>query len=145
MGMDDCIFCKIVAGEIPSRTVYADEGYIAFLAIPPRNLGHVLVIPRKHHRWVWDLPAASEAQAGEPNIGQYMEAAQKVARAQKKAFDTDWVVAAIAGEEVHHAHIWLVPRFDDDGHGGFLDVSNIKELSDDEMDAAAEKIRSALA
>jgi histidine triad (HIT) family protein len=132
--MDDCIFCKIVAGTIPARNVYEDEHHLAFLDISPCNIGHVQVIPKQHYRWVWD----------HPNIGDYMSVAQKIVRAQKKAFNTDWVVSVIAGEEVPHAHIWLVPRFSDDGHGGFLKPENIKDLSDEEINAAATSIRTAL-
>jgi histidine triad (HIT) family protein len=132
--MDDCLFCKIVQREIPARIVYENDDYVAFLDVRPRNPGHVLVIPKKHYVWVWDVP----------NIGSYMEVAQQVANAQRKAFDTDWVVSAVFGEEVPHAHIWLVPRFEGDGHGGSLDVQNIKSLSDTEMDEAAQKIRDAV-
>ncbi|MBL7021928.1 HIT family protein [Patescibacteria group bacterium] len=126
----ECIFCKIIAGEIPSYKVYEDEGYFGFLDINPINKGHVLVIPKKHYRWVWD----------DESIGKYMEACQKIVSAQKKAFDTDWVVSTIIGEEVEHAHIWLIPRYNNDGHGGAIDFSNRKKFSEDELKEAAELI-----
>lgn len=132
--MDSCIFCKIAAGTLSARKVYEDADYVAFLDIFPRNPGHVQVIPKRHYRWVWD----------DPTIGTYMEVAQKVVQAQKKALKTDWVVSAIAGEEVAHAHIWLVPRFDNDGHGGFLQLNNVKKLTDEELDAITARIRDAL-
>lgn len=128
----DCIFCKIVKGEIPSYKVYEDGDFFAFLDIRPLNPGHTLIIPKQHYRWVWDMP----------EIGKYYEVIKRVANAQKKAFNTDYIVSLIFGEEVDHAHVWLIPRFENDGHGGAIDLKNIKELSEDEMKEAAQKIKS---
>lgn len=97
--MDNCIFCKIVNKEIPSYTVYEDENFLAFLDINPTSPGHIQVIPKQHHRWVWDVP----------NIGEYFEVVRKIAKAQQKAFDTDWILSKIVGEDVEHAHIWVFP------------------------------------
>lgn len=98
--MENCIFCKIVRGEIPSHKVYEDENFLGFLDIHPQAPGHTQLIPKKHHRWVWDVP----------NAGAYFEAAQKVARALQKAFGTDMIISKIVGDEVPHAHIWLFPN-----------------------------------
>ena len=95
----NCVFCKIVKGEIPSTKVYEDKEFLAFLSINPESAGHTLIIPKTHYRWVWDVP----------NAGTYFEIAQKIALAQKKAFNTDFVLSKIVGEEVHHAHIWVFP------------------------------------
>jgi histidine triad (HIT) family protein len=97
--MNDCVFCKIIKGEIPSHKVYEDGDFIGILSIDPISPGHTLVIPKQHYRWVWDAP----------NAGAYFEAAKKVALAQKKAFGTDFVLSKIVGEEVPHAHIWIYP------------------------------------
>ena len=97
--METCIFCKIVHGEIPAHKIYEDEAFLAFLDINPLSPGHTLVIPKQHYRWVWDVPHA----------GAYFEVAQKIALAQKKAFNTDFVISKIIGEEVPHAHIWVYP------------------------------------
>lgn len=97
--MENCVFCKIARGEIPCHKIYEDGDFLAFLDINPLSPGHALVIPKAHHRWVWDVP----------NAGAYFEAAKKVALAQKKAFDTDFVLSKIVGEEVPHAHIWVYP------------------------------------
>lgn len=105
--MENCIFCKIVAGEVPSHTVYEDGDYLAFLDINPQSAGHTLVIPKEHYRWVWDLPAGRQVS---PNIGDYFEVAHKVARAQQKAFGTDFILSKTIGDEVHHAHIWVFPN-----------------------------------
>jgi len=96
----DCIFCKIVKGELPSYKVYEDSQYMVFLDKFPRAPGHCLVIPKKHHRWIWDVP----------EIGSFMEVAKKIADAQRKAFGTEMIVAHVIGDEVPHAHIWLVPQ-----------------------------------
>lgn len=127
----DCIFCKIVKGESPCYKVYEDEEFLAFLDIRPLNPGHTMVIPKAHYRWVWDIP----------NVGEYFEVARKIVNAIRKAFNTEWVVSMIFGEEAPHAHIWLVPRFSNDGHGGSVNVTNVKKLSQEEMINAARKIR----
>ncbi|OHA60180.1 MAG: hypothetical protein A2589_00700 [Candidatus Vogelbacteria bacterium RIFOXYD1_FULL_46_19] len=106
--MNDCLFCKIVAGEIPSYTVYEDENFLAFLDINPQSVGHVQVIPKKHYRWVWDLPAEALAKEG-PTIEKYFAVAHKVALAQRQAFNTEWILSKIVGDEVPHAHIWVYP------------------------------------
>jgi len=129
--MESCIFCKIVKGEIPSYKVYEDENFLAFLGIPPVNKGHTLVIPKKHYRWVWDVE----------NIGEYYEVIQKIVKGIQKAMNTEWVVSAIAGEEAPHAHVWLVPRYENDGHGGFLDTSKKLDIPDEEMKEITKKIK----
>jgi len=127
----DCIFCKIASGKMPCYKVYEDENFLAFLDIRPLNIGHTLVIPKKHFRWVWDVT----------NIGEYYTVVGKIAQAMKKAFHTDLVVSLVVGEEVVHAHVWLVPRFSNDGHGKAINLENIKEFSEREMQDAANKIK----
>lgn len=118
--MDDCIFCKIVNKEIPAHVVYEDEHFLAFLDIHPQSPGHTQVIPKEHHRWVWDVP----------NVGEYFEVSRKVAKAQQKAFNTEMIRSQVFGDEVPHAHIWVFPHSAD---GDPLD-----------FEENAEKIRQAL-
>jgi len=120
--MSDCIFCKIAAGEIPATKVYEDDSFVAFMDITPRAPGHVQVIPKKHYRWVWDVP----------NAGEYFEVAQKIAKAQQQVFKVEKVYGNIAGDDVAHAHIWVYP--------------NPATTQGDKMDFAgnAEKIRAVL-
>jgi len=132
--MADCIFCKIVKNEIPCYKIYEDKEFLAFLDINPRNPGHTLIIPKKHYRWVWDVP----------NINSYYKVVGKIANAIKKALKTDFVVSLVIGEEVPHAHVWLVPRFKDDGHGNSINISNIKQIPKEEMKKIAEKIKNLL-
>ena len=94
-----CIFCKIVAGQVPSYNVYEDTNFVAFLDKFPQTPGHCQVVPKKHYRWVWDVP----------NLGAYFEACGKIARALQKAFHTEMVQSRILGDQVPHAHIWLIP------------------------------------
>ena len=98
--METCIFCKIVKKEIPAHVVYEDDNFLAFLDINPTSPGHVQVIPKQHYRWVWDVP----------NVGEYFEVVRKIAKAQMKAFNTDWILEKIVGEDIFHAHIWVYPN-----------------------------------
>ncbi len=127
--MENCIFCKIVKGEIPCHKVFESDDFIAFLDIRPKVKGHCLVIPKKHYRWVWDV----EEDYSVPN--------NKVANALKKAFNTDYVVSFVMGDEVPHAHIHLAPRQEDDGHGSLIDLEKGADVSDEEMQEIATKIR----
>lgn len=117
----DCVFCKIISGEIPSHRVYEDNNFLAFLDINPHTPGHVQVIPKEHTRWVWDVP----------EVGEYFEVVRKIALAQKKAFNTEWILSKVVGDEVPHAHIWVYPN---------------KEVSGDKKDfeGNAKLIKSAL-
>ncbi len=103
--MNSCIFCKIIKKEIPAEIVYEDDNFLAFLDINPQSPGHTQVIPKEHARWVWDVP----------NAGEYFEVAKKIALAQRKAFNTDFILSKIVGDEVPHAHIWVFPNKDVEG------------------------------
>lgn len=98
--MENCIFCKIARKEVPANIVYEDEDFLAFIDIHPQSPGHCQVIPKKHYRWVWQVPDA----------GKYFEVVKRLALAQEKAFDTDWILSKIVGDEVEHAHIWVYPN-----------------------------------
>lgn len=98
----NCIFCKIVNRIIPANIIYEDDSFLAFLDINPQSPGHTQIIPKEHYRWVWDVP----------NAGEYFEVAKKIALAQRKAFNTDFILSRIVGDEVHHAHIWVFPNRD---------------------------------
>lgn len=100
--MENCIFCKIVKKEIPAQIVYEDANFLAFLDINPQSPGHTQVIPKNHVRWVWDYE----------NVGAYFEITKKIAMAQRKAFNTDFILSKIMGDEVEHAHIWVFPNRD---------------------------------
>ncbi len=103
--MKDCIFCKIIKREIPSDIVYEDDKFFAFLDIHPVSIGHTLIIPKNHHRWVWDVP----------ELGTYFEIAGKIAKAQQKAFNQEAVWSGIKGDEVPHAHLSVMPHSETKG------------------------------
>lgn len=115
--MEECIFCKIVKGEIPSHKVYEDSNFLAFLDIKPQSPGHTQVIPKKHYRWVWDVPSElDEPASAKATVGKYFEVVRKIAKAQQKAFNTDFILSKIVGDEVEHAHIWVFPNFNVPGN-----------------------------
>lgn len=134
--MTTCIFCRIVQKEIPAYTVYEDSQFLAFLDVRPKNPGHTMIIPKNHYRWVWDMP--------EQEIGSYYQVVKKIAQALKKANQTELVVSIVLGEEVPHAHIHLIPRFPNDGHGVLIDMSVNRSIPPEEMKQIAEKIKSFL-
>jgi histidine triad (HIT) family protein len=130
---EECVFCKIISGKIPCYKIYEDSDIISFLDIQPYALGHTLVVPKKHSKWLWDM-----------SLGDYTKLKQKsygLARVLRKAFDTDWVEEVVAGVGVEHTHIHLLPRKKDDG----LQIVPIVPLkvqpSKEEMEKIAEKIR----
>lgn len=130
----DCIFCKIARGEIPCYKVYEDENFLGFLDIRPLNPGHVLLIPKEHYRWVDDVPLTAE----------YFSVAQKISKALKSEMDAFAVSYVTLGFEIPHAHLHLIPRFKGDGHGGFIDRKNFKQIPEDEMKRIAEKLSKAV-
>ncbi len=102
----DCLFCKIVAGDIPSRQVYSDDVAVAFLDIAPWHTGHTLVIPRRH---VVDLTAPGALS----EISDSIEATAALLR-DKLACDGMNVLSnqgAVSGQEVFHFHVHLIPRY----------------------------------
>lgn len=131
--MKDCIFCKIGKGEIPCDKVYEDDNFLGFLDINPFTKGHTLLIPKKHAKWVWEL-------LDKEYSGLFM-AAKKIAKAMQKAFNTEWVVEGIAGIDVPHAHVHIIPREMGDGLGAFPNKVLDPKPSAEEMKEIAEKIK----
>lgn len=122
--MENCIFCKIVKGEIPSYKVYEDDLFLAFLDINPANLGHTLLIPKKHYRWVYDVP----------EFDKYWKIAQKIAFGIKNSpLKPDFVTFLTMGNEVPHAHIHIIPRNDSDSLGPVLSSIPHIQLSTEEF------------
>jgi len=128
--MADCVFCKIVKGEVPSYKVHEDKDYLAFLSIEPLNLGHCLIIPKKHYRYADQVP----------NFGEYFEVAKKVGNGIKKATGHEHLYFLTVGNEIKHAHIWVTPHYDGDGHGNDVNWQAIKKLSESQMKKIAKKI-----
>ncbi|WP_243439446.1 HIT family protein [Fundidesulfovibrio soli] len=132
----DCLFCKIIRGEIPCAKVYENDAVLAFLDIAPVNKGHTLVIPKAHHADIYDLPPALGAQL--------LEAVQAVGASFKGALGATGMNlgmnnGASAGQMVFHAHWHLIPRFEGDGLSLWPQKSY---ASIDEMSELARKIAS---
>ena len=108
--MADCIFCKIIAGEIPSSTVYEDDQVVAFLDISQVTPGHTLVVPKQHFRNLLEMDADSASQlfARVPDI------ARKVLKATgAKGMNILNNNEEIAGQTVFHTHVHLAPRYEE--------------------------------
>jgi histidine triad (HIT) family protein len=108
---DDCIFCKIVAGELPAEVIQEDEGTLAFMDINPWTRGHALVIPRAHSRGLYD--AAAE------DLAATMVSAQRLAQRMRDQLGCTGVnllncCESAAWQTVFHLHVHVIPRYDDD-------------------------------
>lgn len=134
MNDQDCIFCKIAAGDIPCFKIYETDHILSFLDIGPVNKGHALVIPKAHYKNIWDLPS---------DLGkEIISAAQIAGDAIVKTTGADGLNLIMnnnkaAGQLVFHAHLHLIPRFNEDGleHWGQSEYENM-----DEALALAQKI-----
>ncbi|NTU46679.1 HIT family protein [Candidatus Roizmanbacteria bacterium] len=124
--MEDCIFCKIAAGEIPSYKVYEDDFFYGFLDIVPRAKGHTLLIPKKHYRWVYDVP----------QFGAYWEAVQKITSRMQEKLHPTFVSYITYGLDVTHAHIHILPR---DGKEGVFPQA--RQIPAEEMEEIARLLR----
>lgn len=128
----DCIYCKIIARELPCYKIYEDPNIVAFLDINPFVIGHLLVVPKEHSRWLWDM-----------NSNEYlilMEKTKYLSEVLKKAFKTDWIEAVVAGIGVQHTHIHLLPRQFNDGLGELPTKTLLPKPSKEKMEKIAEKI-----
>jgi histidine triad (HIT) family protein len=108
---DDCIFCKIVAGELPSEIVQEDEHTVAFMDLNPWTRGHALVVPRNHSRNLYAAP--------EEDLERASLAAKRLSLTMRDRLGADGVNLLIccepaAWQTVFHLHIHVIPRYDDD-------------------------------
>ena len=133
--MDDCIFCKIAKGEIPSSKVYEDENVLAFLDISPANKGHTLVIPKEHFETLTDIPAGI--------LSKMMKTVRKVSKKVDKKLKAEGYTIMMsnreAGEQVvKHAHIHVMPRYKTDD---FKFAWTHKKYEEGEMEKYREKLQ----
>lgn len=125
----NCIFCKIIGGEIPAHKVYEDDNYLAFLDINPATEGHTLVIPKKHYQWVYDVE----------DIGEYWEVIQKITNKMLEKLKPAFVTYYTSGVDVPHAHVHVLPRKEISGE--IRPKRTPDKPSEDELKRVAEKIR----
>lgn len=112
MKKDDCIFCKIANGEIPSKTLYEDEEFRVILDLGPAAKGHALILPKDHYANLYELPDEKAAKV--------MILAKKMATQMKDKLSCDGFNLVqnngeIAGQTVFHFHMHLIPRYENDG------------------------------
>jgi histidine triad (HIT) family protein len=137
MTPEDCLFCKIAQGIIPSEKIYEDAQTFAFLDINPINVGHTLVIPKHHAENIMTIK--------KEDLAAVMETVRKLAPVIQRAVSADGINIGInngsaAGQVIFHAHVHVMPRFDGDGHEHWQG----KKLTAEEIASAAIAIRKEL-
>ena len=109
---NNCIFCKIAAGEIPSKTIYEDDNFRVILDLNPATRGHGLILPKNHYANLYELP--------EDTAGEVMKLAKKMTEIMTDKLNCDGFNLVQnngeqAGQTVFHFHMHLIPRYKDDG------------------------------
>ena len=135
---DECLFCRIVSGELPATVVFEDENTVAFLDHRPLFPGHTLLVPRQHVETLGELPIKL--------VAPYFEAAQLLSLAVESAMDAEGTFVAMnnrVSQSVPHLHVHVVPRRRKDGLKGFF-WPRTKYKSDEEMEEVRSKIFAAL-
>ena len=134
MTEENCLFCRIVSGEVPAVVVFEDDDTLAFLDHRPLFPGHTLLVPREHHETLTDLPAKQ--------VGPLFQNAQFLARAVESAMAAEGTFVAMnnrASQSVPHLHVHVVPRRRKDGLKGFF-WPRTKYKTQEEMEVVQEKI-----
>lgn len=136
MSDSNCIFCKIISGEVPASKIVENEKYLAFLDISQFTPGHTLVVPKAHFEIYNDVP----------NVGEYFEFMTKVSDHYKNDLGFKYVDLLVFGRMVTHSHIHLVPHNGDDetwksalSHIGELQTNQERRPSKEEMNSIREK------
>jgi histidine triad (HIT) family protein len=135
---DNCLFCRIVSGELPATIVYEDDNSVAFLDHRPLFHGHTLLVPREHVETLGELAAET--------VAPYFEAAQLLSRAVETAMDAEGTFVAMnnrVSQSVPHLHVHVVPRRRKDGLKGFF-WPRTKYKGDEEMEEVKKKITAAV-
>lgn len=129
---NDCIFCKIVKGEIPASIVYENANFTAFLDIQPISHGHLLIIPKEHIVWM--------QEAEDETVAEIFKIAKKLMSAMKQGLPCDYVQVSVVGTDVPHFHVHLIPRYFNDG----LTNWPTKEYQGEEKSEVVKKIKGEL-
>ena len=137
--MEDCIFCKIIAGQIPSFKVFEDEDTLAFLDIKPATKGHTLVIPKQHFENVFDISDMA--------LQKVSVVAKKLSVKIKDALRADGIRLSqsngtVAGQDIMHFHLHIIPRYENDGLGVHPAATlQMPQADFEELKKIAEKIK----
>jgi len=134
----DCLFCKIVRGEGPSKKVYEDDNVFVILDINPRNPGHMLVMPKKHYETLFEMP---DSEAGE-----FFKTVKKMAERCKSGVNADGVSICqsngrAAGQIVQHMHAHIIPRFNTEGPPGLEVILPVKRMDEASLDKIVESLQ----
>ena len=134
MKQDNCIFCKIIAGEIPSHTLYEDEQFKVILDVGPATKGHALILPKEHYANLYELP--------EDVAMNVMKLAKKMIQVMTDRLGCDGFNLVqnngeVAGQTVFHFHLHLIPRYKDDGE---ILKYNVKSFSQEELSEIKKQI-----
>ena len=137
--MRNCIFCKIVAKEIPATIIYEDNDVLVFMDIGPIIKGHALVISKKHYDSIGETP--------DEILARLHGVAKQIAQAQMNGLGADGVNimqnnGTAAGQEVPHIHVHVIPRFSNDAHHWNWNAKKYDTF--DEMAELADKLRNNL-
>ena len=131
---ENCIFCKIMAGEIPSTTIYENSDFRVFFDINPASKGHCLIVPKQHYADVYELPGELAGEA--------MKLAKRMATHMTTVLNCDGFNimqnnGEVAGQTVFHYHLHLIPRYKD---AAPILTWTQNHFSDEEMDELAERL-----
>ena len=140
--MDDCIFCKILSGELESSIVYQDECCTAFMDIQPVNPGHALVVPNRHAAYLADLKEEEGAQMF--RVAQRLAATLRVSGVTCEGVNFFLADGEAAMQDVFHVYLHVFPRYAGDGFGLKFAPSYWQKPDRKELDAIAEKLRNAI-
>ena len=137
--MDNCIFCRIIKGDIPGTVIYEDDMVFAFLDIGPINFGHTLVIPKEHYASISAVP--EEVCGRMMHVGARIGVALKRSCDNYEGFNLHLADGTCAGQVVGHAHLHVVPRgVDDNFHWNWRQL----EYNDELRNTIAEGIKAKL-
>ena len=131
---NDCIFCKIANGEIPSRTLYEDEDFRVIMDLAPATKGHSLILPKEHYKNIYEI--------ADDTASKVLPLAKKMAALMTEKLGADGFNIVqnnneVAGQTVFHFHVHLIPRYNDDNQSL---VMKPQEMTDAQLDVIKEQI-----
>lgn len=131
---NNCIFCKIANGEIPSRTIYEDDDFRVIMDLAPATKGHSLILPKEHYKNVYELADDTAAKV--------LPLAKKMATLMTEKLGADGFNIVqnnneVAGQTVFHFHVHLIPRYNDDNQSL---VMKPQEMTDVQLDEIRDRI-----
>jgi histidine triad (HIT) family protein len=138
----DCVFCKLLSGELEVRLVHQDDLCSAFMDIQPVNPGHVLVVPNRHAPYLADLKPEEGVQMF--RVAQRLAAALRKSGVKCEGVNFFLANGEAAGQEVFHAHLHIFPRYRGDGFGFIFPSTYTEKPERKELNEIAEEVKNAL-